>query len=47
MRICWSNMLMIALVIVLGTASMLASCGQKGALYLPDEPPVMPQDDTT
>ncbi|WP_006787439.1 LPS translocon maturation chaperone LptM [Thiorhodospira sibirica] len=38
MRICWSNLLMIAVVIALGVASMLASCGQKGPLYLPDPP---------
>jgi predicted small lipoprotein YifL len=38
MRICWSSWLMIALVAALGSASLLASCGQKGDLYLPEEP---------
>jgi predicted small lipoprotein YifL len=38
MRICWSNWMMIALVTVLGSASLLASCGQKGDLYLPEAP---------
>jgi len=26
-------------VAVLGTGNMLAACGQKGPLYLPDQPP--------
>ncbi|EHQ53344.1 MULTISPECIES: LPS translocon maturation chaperone LptM [Ectothiorhodospira] len=37
MRFCWSNLMLIGVVVVLGTASMLASCGQKGDLYLPQE----------
>lgn len=36
MRICWSNAALIAVVVILGTLSMLAGCGQKGDLYLPD-----------
>ncbi|WP_018955077.1 LPS translocon maturation chaperone LptM [Thioalkalivibrio sulfidiphilus] len=36
MRICWSNLLMIAVVVALGSLSLLASCGQKGDLYLPE-----------
>jgi predicted small lipoprotein YifL len=39
MRICWSSWLMVAVVVALGSASLLASCGQKGDLYLPEEPP--------
>jgi len=39
MRICWSNLTMIAVVMLLGSLSMLASCGQKGDLYLPEAPP--------
>jgi predicted small lipoprotein YifL len=38
MRICWSGWLMIAIVAALGSASLLTSCGQKGDLYLPEEP---------
>lgn len=37
MRACWSGWMMIAVVVVLGSASMLASCGQRGDLYLPEE----------
>lgn len=36
MRMCWSNLLMIAVVAALGSLSLLASCGQKGDLYLPE-----------
>lgn len=37
MRMCWPRLGFIAIVVVLGTSSMLASCGQKGDLYLPDD----------
>lgn len=37
MRFCWSNLLLITVVVILGTASMLSSCGQRGDLYLPDD----------
>ncbi|MFP4080594.1 MAG: LPS translocon maturation chaperone LptM [Ectothiorhodospira sp.] len=39
MRFCGANLLLVAVVVVLGTASMLASCGQRGDLYLPEEEP--------
>jgi len=38
MRICWSNLMLIAVVVLLGSLSMLASCGQKGDLYPPEAP---------
>ena len=37
--LCWARYLFIAVVATLGTLSMLGACGQKGALYLPDETP--------
>lgn len=37
MRICWSQAIMILVVVVLGTASMLSGCGKKGPLYIPNE----------
>jgi predicted small lipoprotein YifL len=39
MRFCIPQLAFIALVIVLGVGSMLAGCGKKGPLYLPDEKP--------
>lgn len=36
MRLCWPRLITLLLVAVLGTASMLSACGQKGDLYLPD-----------
>jgi predicted small lipoprotein YifL len=39
MRLCIPQLAFIALVIVLGVGSMLAGCGKKGPLYLPDEKP--------
>ncbi len=42
--ICWSRYLFIALVIGLGTASMLTACGQKGPLVLPEENPSAPSE---
>ena len=38
MRLCASQWLLIAVVILLGFSSMLSGCGKKGPLYLPDEP---------
>lgn len=38
MRLCASQWLLIAVVILLGVSSMLSGCGKKGPLYLPDEP---------
>lgn len=37
MRFCWSQILFIFTVILLGLASMLSACGKKGGLYLPTE----------
>lgn len=36
---CKAHLFFIALVIALGSMQMLASCGQKGDLYLPEEAP--------
>lgn len=36
---CWARTLFYLLVAVLGIASMLGACGQKGPLYLPEPPP--------
>lgn len=33
---CWARYLFIAVVFVLGIGQMIAACGQKGDLYLPD-----------
>jgi len=35
--LCWSRYLFILIVIILGSASMLSACGQKGPLVVPDE----------
>jgi len=45
--LCWSRYLFIAVVICLGTASMLTACGQKGPLYLPEESAEAPAADTS
>lgn len=37
--ICWARYLFLALVAVLATGQMLAACGQKGPLYLPENAP--------
>lgn len=37
--ICWARYLFLALVAVLATGHMLAACGQKGPLYLPEDAP--------
>ena len=34
--ICWARYLFIAVVSVLGVGQMIAACGQKGDLYLPE-----------
>ncbi|MFO8005144.1 LPS translocon maturation chaperone LptM [Thioalkalivibrio sp.] len=36
---CKAQLALIALVVVLGSMQMLASCGQKGDLYLPGDAP--------
>ena len=33
---CWARYLFIAVVTVLGVGQMIAACGQKGDLYLPE-----------
>ena len=35
---CWPRYLLWIVVAVLGTGQMLAACGQKGPLFLPDQP---------
>lgn len=37
MKLCNAHLALIALVVLLGTTQMLASCGQKGDLYLGDD----------
>ncbi len=37
MRLCVPQLAFIVLVIILGISSMLAGCGKKGPLYLPDQ----------
>lgn len=34
---CWANLLLLAVIAVLGVGTMLSGCGQKGPLYLPDD----------
>ncbi|MCB1857448.1 MAG: lipoprotein [Gammaproteobacteria bacterium] len=34
---CWPRYLLWGLITVLGVSNMLAACGQKGPLYLPDK----------
>jgi len=34
---CKAQWILIAVIVVLGTTQMLASCGQKGDLYLPED----------
>lgn len=34
---CWSHTLLLAVIAALAIGTMLAGCGQKGPLYLPDE----------
>ncbi len=37
MRFCWAQYSLWAVILILGTLSMLAGCGAKGDLYLPPE----------
>jgi predicted small lipoprotein YifL len=46
MKICWAQYLLWFVVAVLGTGSALSACGQKGALYLPDQPPTATDSNT-
>jgi predicted small lipoprotein YifL len=34
---CWARYLLIGAVLVLGVGQMIAACGQKGDLYLPEQ----------
>jgi predicted small lipoprotein YifL len=36
---CWARHLFLAVVVVLGIGQMMAACGQKGDLYLPEPEP--------
>ncbi len=36
---CKAQLVFIALIAILGSMQMLASCGQKGDLYLPEDAP--------
>jgi predicted small lipoprotein YifL len=35
---CWPRYLLWLLIVLLGAGQMLAACGQKGPLYMPDKP---------
>lgn len=35
--LCWARQLFILVVALLGISQMMAACGQKGPLFLPDE----------
>lgn len=37
MRICWGQYALWAVIALLGTSAMLAGCGAKGPLYLPQD----------
>ncbi|SIT69390.1 lipoprotein-attachment site-containing protein [Ectothiorhodosinus mongolicus] len=39
MPFCWARSVFVVIVVVLGTASMVSSCGQKGDLFLPSDAP--------
>lgn len=34
---CWAHTMLLAVIAALGIATMLAGCGQKGPLYLPED----------
>ena len=38
MRFCWAQYTFWAVIVALGAMSLLAGCGAKGDLYLPQEP---------
>lgn len=38
MRLCYSILMSMALIMLLNSAFLLGGCGQKGALYLPPDP---------
>jgi len=35
MRLCWPQMVLLVLVVIIGLSGMLSGCGKKGPLYLP------------
>ena len=41
--LCWARQLFILMVVLLGISQMMAACGQKGPLFLPEEPAGQPQ----
>ncbi len=45
MRPCWAQYLLCLCVALAGAAAVLTACGQKGDLYLPDEPEPREQQD--
>ncbi|MFO8155789.1 MAG: LPS translocon maturation chaperone LptM [Pseudomonadota bacterium] len=45
MRICWSWTLFVLMVAILALMTVLGGCGQKGPLYLPDDPAAEQTDD--
>jgi hypothetical protein len=38
MKTCWAQYLLWAVIVILGAASALSACGQKGDLYRPEPP---------
>jgi predicted small lipoprotein YifL len=46
MRICWAQYTLWAVIVVLGLLSMLAGCGSKGDLYLPEPEQQAPPQQT-
>ena len=38
LMLCWARQLFILVVALLGISQMMAACGQKGPLFLPEEP---------
>jgi hypothetical protein len=38
MKLCWPNYVFWLIITFAGGSAMLSACGQKGDLYLPDEP---------
>ena len=39
---CWGRQLFLVIVILLGISQMIAACGQKGPLYLPEDQAARP-----
>ena len=47
MCLCRAHYLLLAVIVVLGLASMLNACGAKGDLYLPEASPQQPAPETS